>query len=166
MKKFVLVLLLIGLTTPLMAQDPIELSEVLIGGTNYQYLNQVDHKAAPISVKFLQREAANFKAEGGDMFVDEYGSYTVTFFIPDGKIVAFYDNDGKIVKTIERFKNVQLPEEVRMAVKERYPKWEIVKDVYKVNYTEEDGASKVYVLKLVNGNENKRVKFDEEGNYL
>lgn len=167
MKKIFLILMLTGLINPLMAQDPtIVLSEVLLRGKNYQYLDAVDHSEAPMTVQFLEKEAASFRAEGGEMFEDIYDTYTVSFFIPDGKIVAMYDYDGKIVKTVERYKNVQLPEEVRMAVKSNYPEWKIVKDVYHVSFQEGKDAKKYFILKLEKGNETKRLKLDDKGNYM
>ena len=74
------------------------------------------------------------------------------------KLVSLYDEDGNVLKTVERFKNVQLPESIRRAVKKRFPKWEIVKDVYEVKYTAATGAKKVYKMKLKNGNETIRIK--------
>lgn len=166
MKKLLLVVLLFGLTSPLVAQDPIELGEVLITAQNYKYLNAVDNSDAPIPVKLLQQEAAKFKAEGRDLYVDNFGTYEVSFYIPDGKIAALYDEEGNILKTIERFKNVQLPEDIQMAVNKRYPQWEIVKDVYQVTFTKKNGARKVYKMKLRNGLETVRVKMDKDGNYM
>lgn len=166
MKKILVVLFLLGLTHPFYAQDPVMLDEVLITSMNYKYLSAVDNKAAPIPVKMLEREAAKFSAEGRELYVDKFNTYSVSFYIPDGKIVALYDDEGNILKTIERFKNVQLPEDVRMAVTERFPNWEIVKDVYQVNYNKRDGATKVYKMKLKNGAESIRIMMDAKGNYL
>ncbi len=166
MKRVFLVLMLAGLTSPLMAQDPIELSEVLIRGANYQYLDAVDHSVAPMTVKYLEKEAALFRAEGGNLYEDMYDTYTVSFFIPDGKIVAMYDRDDRIVKTIERYKNVQLPSDVRAIIKINYPDWTIVRDVYHVNYNEGTETLKYFMIKLENGNKTLRVKIDDQGNYL
>ena len=166
MKKLFLVLMLLGLTTPLMAQNPIELSEVLIGGTNYKYLNEVNYIEAPMPVRFLEQQAAEFKAEGRDLYTDEFGSYSVSFYIPDGRIVALYNKDNEIEKTIERYKNVQIPEEVQYALMTRFPTWEVVKDVYHVTYHSKKGTNKYFVIKLVNGDKSMRVKIDDNGTYL
>lgn len=166
MRKVFLVLMLLGLTTPLMAQDPIELSEVLIGGTNYKYLNAVNYVEAPMPVRFLEQQAAEFKAEGHDLYVDEFGSYSVSFFIPDGKVVGFYDADDMLVRTIERYKNVQLPDDVQYALITRFPNWEVTKDVYHVTYHQTKGVNKYFVLKLTNGNKTIRVKIDDEGTFM
>jgi hypothetical protein len=166
MKKFVLVVFLMGLTSPLIAQDPVLLSEVVVTAVNYKYLSAVDNSIASIPVKFLEKEAAMFKAEGRDLYVDNFNTYEVSFYIPDGKIAALYDGEGNILKTIERFENVQLPEDIKMAVKKRFPEWNIVKDVYEVKYSNKKGAKMVYKLKLKNGDKTLRVKMDQVGNYL
>lgn len=168
MRKILLVLMLVGLTNPLMAQDPIELSEVLIKGANYRYLDAVNYEEAPMPVRFLERQAATFKGEGRDLYVDDFGSYAVEFYIPDGKVVAFYNEDNEVIKTIERYQDVQLPLEVRYAIKTEYPGWTIVKDVYHVRYNANtDVDSRMYyTIKLTNGDKTMRVKIADDGTYL
>ncbi len=166
MKKFLLVLMLVGLTNPLMAQDPIMLSEVLIGGANYKYLNEVDFTEAPMPVRILERSAAEFKAEGKDLYVDEFGTYAVSFYIPDSRVVALYDEKGEIIKTVERYKDVQLPQDVYYALITDYPDWEVVKDIYHVKYHHKKGTDKYFVIHLKKGKDNIRLKIDDNGNYL
>ncbi|NNM23717.1 MAG: nicotinate-nucleotide adenylyltransferase [Flavobacteriaceae bacterium] len=166
MKKLLLILFIVGLGNSLYAQDPIWLEEVFISATNYKYLSAVDNSEAPIPVKQLEKEAAMFRAEGRDPYVDRFNTYEVSFYVPNGRIVALYDGDGKIIKTIERFENVQLPESVMMALRDRFPQWGVVKDIYKVNYSAKKGAEKVFKVKLKNGDETIRVQLDEKGNFI
>ena len=166
MKKVLMVLMLLGLTIPLMAQDPIELSEVLIGGSNYKYLNAVDYVEAPMPVRFLERQAAEFQAEGRDLYVDEFGTYSVSFYIPDGRVLALYNDNGEIVKTIERSKDVQLPEDVHYALITRFPNWEVVKDVYHVKYNKKSGVDKFFIVRMKDGDQSMRLKIDTKGNFL
>lgn len=166
MRKLLLVLMLVGLTNPLMAQDPIMLSEVMIGGTNYKYLNEVDYTEAPMPVRILERKAAEFKAEGHDLFVDEFGTYAVSFFIPEGRVVALYNDKGEIIKTVERYKDVQLPDDVQYALITEYPDWEVVKDIYHVKFNHKKGVDKYFVVRLKKGDKSLRLKIDDQGNYL
>ncbi len=167
MRKLFLVVFLFGLTSPMIAQDPVLLSEVFISVKNYKYLDAVDNSEAAVPVKELERQVAIFNAENeDDLYVDNFATYNVSFYIPDGKIVAMYDDEGKVIKTIERFKNVQLPNDVRKAISKRFPEWKVVKDVYEVKYSATKGAKKLYKVKLKNGNETIRVKIDEYGNYM
>ncbi len=81
--------------------------------------------------------------------------------------MATYDKDGKILRTAERFSNVVLPPSVRKSVAENYPDWVIAKDVYLVNFhAGSNHISKVYKILLENGDQRKRIKTDEKGNFI
>jgi hypothetical protein len=169
MKKLVLGLLCIGLTSPALAQivKTEALSEVTVYATNYKYLNSLgSEEPAAIPVEMLERKVAAFDLMNSEYYNDEYELYQISFYIPDGKILAAYDADGKIIRTVERFENVALPPSVRDAVAERFPGWVVSKDVYLVSYHEERGVNKKYKLVLTNGDKKMRVKLDETGNFL
>ncbi|WP_297707479.1 nicotinate-nucleotide adenylyltransferase [uncultured Eudoraea sp.] len=168
MKKFILSLLVIGLASQVYSQitKVEELSEVVVTAVNYKYLNQTDNKEAAVPVQMLQRKVAAYDVTTKDYYQDDYDYYTVEFYIPDGKIVAAYDTDGKILKTIEKFNDIKLPAAVSKALLDRFPNWTVAKDVYRVNYTDKKGAMKVYKLKLENGEKTMRVKMNEDGEFL
>ncbi|MGB5204816.1 nicotinate-nucleotide adenylyltransferase [Eudoraea sp.] len=168
MKKFILSLLVIGLTSQVYSQitKVEELSEVVVTAVNYKYLNQTDNKVAAVPVQMLQRKVAAYDVTTKDYYQDDYDYYTVEFYIPDGKIVAAYDADGKILRTIEKFNDIKLPDAVSKALLERFPNWDIVSDVYRVTYTDKMGAKKQYKLKLQNGERTMRVKMNEDGEFL
>ena len=168
MKKFILSLLVIGFASQVYSQitKVEELSEVVVTAVNYKYLNQTDNKEAAVPVQMLQRKVAAYDVTTKDYYQDDYDYYTVEFYIPDGKIVAAYDPDGKIIKTIEKFNDIKLPTAVSEALLDRFPNWTIAQDVYRVSYTDEKGAKKVYKLKLENGEKTMRVKMNEDGEFL
>ena len=168
MKKLMLGLLALGLTTQLYAQviNDGMLPEVEVRATNYKYLNSVDNSEATISVKLLEDMVAKFDIKSSEFYEDGSNVYRVYFYIPDGKIVAAYDRDGKILYTIEKFKNVALPEDVASSVEDRFPGWKIAKDVYKVNYDTKSGTQKQYKIVLENGKKTIRVKVDDSGVFL
>lgn len=168
MKKFVLSLLVIGLTSQVYSQitKVEELSEVVVTAVNYKYLNQTDNKEAAIPVQMLQRKVAAYDVTTKDYYQDDYDYYTVEFYIPDGKIVAAYDADGKILKTIEKFNDIKLPTAVSEALLDRFPNWTVAKDVYRVTYTDKKGAKKVYKLILENADKTMKVKMNEDGEFL
>ncbi len=149
-----------------MSQDPIMLSEVVIRGTNYQYLNATNYTEAIVPVYILEREAARFSVAGRDIFVDEYGTFSVAFHIPEGKVVAVYNEDGKILKTIERYVNPNLPSPVVYALHEQFPDWEIVHDVYHVQYAEDYGAEKFFMVNLKKDGKFMKVKVDKVGTFM
>lgn len=168
MKKLLLVLLALGLTTQFYAQiiNDGMLPEVEVRATNYKYLNSVDNSEAAVPVQLLEDMVAKFDISSSEFYEDGSDFYRVYFYIPEGKIVAAYDRDGKILYTIERFKNVALPNDVASSVAERFPGWKIAKDVYKVNYDVKQGVKKQYKLVLENGKKSIRVKVDEDGVFL
>ncbi|UCD60910.1 MAG: nicotinate-nucleotide adenylyltransferase [Flavobacteriaceae bacterium] len=168
MKKFILSLLVIGLASQVYSQitKVEELSEVVVTAVNYKYLNQTDNKEAAVPVQMLQRKVAAYDVTTKDYYQDDYDYYTVEFYIPDGKIVAAYDPDGKILRTIEKFKNIKLPNAVTKALLDRFPNWTVSNDVYRVTYTDKKGAKKIYKLKLENGEKVMKIKMNEDGEFL
>ena len=169
MKKLMLWLLVFGLTTQFYAQvvNDGQLPEIEVKAINYKYLNDVNSGDVDLNVKSLELEAANFDPrEKKDLYEDEFGYYKVSFYIPDGMIVAAYDNNGKIIKTIEKFKDVTPPRTVINSVAKRFPGWAITDDVYKVTYHHKKGSNKMYKLILENNDKKMRIKTDEMGKFL
>lgn len=168
MKKFIICLFAIGLTSQLFAQVPKveKLSEVVVTAVNYKYLNAIDSKEVAVPVKMLERKVASYNVQDSDFYQDDFGFYYVSFYIPEGNIVAAYNTKGEIIRTIERFEDVKLPSAVREALAERFPNWAIVKDVYRVTYNQDKGANKSYKVKLKNGDKVMRVKVDDTGEFL
>ncbi|MDH5415043.1 MAG: nicotinate-nucleotide adenylyltransferase [Flavobacteriaceae bacterium] len=168
MKKLIIGLFILGLMTQGFAQitKVEQLSEVVVVAVNYKYLNQVDSQEAAVPVELLQRKVATYDLKSQDFYDDDFEFYTVSFFIPEGKIVAAYDSNGKILRTIERYKDIALPMDVTMAVAKRFPGWSITKDVYLINYHESKGVNKKYKLTLENGDKRLKVKVDSEGNFM
>ena len=168
MKKLIVGLFVIGLTSQAFAQitQVEQLSEVVVTAVNYKYLNAVDNSEAAIPVQMLERKAAAYNVQEQEYYTDDFDFYQVSFYIPDGKIVAVYDPDGKIMRTIEKFNDIKLPTAVNQALVERFPGWELVSDVYRVTYSESKGANKTYKLKLKNGDKTMKVKMSETGEFL
>jgi hypothetical protein len=168
MKNVIIGLFLLGFTAPLFAQvTPAEqLSEVFIVSTNYKYLDQTGSRDLAEPVKQLERKVATFNLEELDVYNDDEEFYDVAFIIPEGKILASYNKDGTITRSVERFEEINLPASVTEAVMKRFPGWAISKNVYLVKYLEAKNTKKVYKLVLENGDVQIRVKTDDKGNFL
>ena len=161
-----LCILLLGLSVKTFAQ---ELPEVTVVSLNYKYIKSVFDTTAAQPVKLLQRRAASYNIKNSDFYEDEYDDFFVSFYIPQGQLLATYDKEGKLLRTAERYKNVALPTEIRRAVANRFPDWRIAKDVYLVNYYGESSdvvSKKMYKLLLENGDERMRTKIDSEGVFI
>lgn len=165
MKKILLSLLVLAITIPAVAQDPIvKLHEVIISATTYKYLSRAGSEDEAIQVSELQHKVANYDVTEADFYRDDYDEYFVTFYIPEGKVLAAYDKDGNILRTVEKYKNINLPKAVKESILMSYPNWTISKDIYLVNYHLDKGATKKYKLKLESGDKTLRIKVDEYGN--
>lgn len=169
MKNILFGLLVFGFFTQSYSQiiPTVELSEVSVYATNYKYLNDIDTgELASIPVKLLQQKVATYDIKSSEYYQDDYDLYNITFFIPEGKILAAYDADGKLLRTAEKFKDINLPTAVRKAIADRFPEWVITKDIYLVSFTDATGAKKTYKVKLENRDKMLRVKLNETGKFL
>lgn len=164
MKKLIISLFALGLITQVNAQDPELLPEVFIVH-NYKYLSSASASEVAIPVRDLQLKVSDFDVKELDIYADEYDLYDVYFFIPEGKILASYDKESNLLRTIERYKNIDLPKVVSKAVKKRFPNWSISKNIYLVNYHESGKMRKLYKLTLDNGAHRIRVKINEHGEF-
>ncbi|WP_370480099.1 nicotinate-nucleotide adenylyltransferase [Tamlana flava] len=169
MKKLVLSLIIFSLTFGMYSQIE-QLSEVIIAPLNYRYLNAVNTEDTDSAVKLLEEKVAMYDLKGSELYDDEYETYTVSFYIPEGIILAAYDKDGKVIRTIEKFQNVKLPIAVQNSINRRFPNWKLEKDIYFVTYhLDNDDASKVrkqYKMTLRNDDEVIRIKANEDGDFL
>jgi hypothetical protein len=163
-KSGAIALFILAFSFPVLAQDL--LPEVRMVALNYKYLKSVTDTNAAQPVKLLERMAATYDVKNSEFYEDEAEGYFISFYIPAGQILAIYDQNGKLLRTAEKFKNVTVPQPVRDAVNQKYPRWAISQDVYVVNYTDSPGDKKVYKLVLENGNKRIRVKTNEKGEFL
>ncbi len=144
------------------------LPEITITAPNYKYLDAVSPEEAAPPVNMVEQYAATYDIKGAEFYEDEYDNYVVSFFIPEGKILAAYNKEGKLLRTAEKFKNVAVPMEILQEVTKKFPKWSVSKDVYRVNYYDEKGhaTQKLYKLLLQDGNKKMRIKVNDKGEIL
>lgn len=167
MKKLVLGLLIFGLTIQGFSQVDVLLPEVEIKAINYKYLNSVGDTETAIIVTQIEKFVANFDYKNSKYFEEESEEFFMYFKAPIGKILAVYDIDGVIIRTHERFVDIQLPLKVSNAIVDNYPGWKITGDVYLVRYLRsKEYTSKKYKLFIEKDGETKKIKTDEHGNIL
>jgi hypothetical protein len=168
MKKQKLMMLIsaltLGFTIRAAAQDV--LPEIMVKAVRYKYISAVDHKDLATPVKMLEKRAAEFNVRNADYYEEDYDTYFVSFYLPEGEILAAYDKDGKLLSTVEKYKDIVLPHNVRVAVVNRFPNWGISNNFYLVEYFQDQGATKVYKLTLQNGDKRMKVKVNSMGEFL
>ena len=156
------------LTSVLISAQNIELPETIIS-LNYKYVDLTDTNIVPDHIKNLESEVLNYdhKKQLSELYDDEFDTYSVSFYVPKGRIVAAYDKDGKIVRTIEKYNNVRLPLVVMQSVSKRFPNWGIVEDVYLIKYqSDADSLKHEYKIKIKNDEQVLTVKTDEKGMFI
>ena len=167
MKKLLISLIVLGLGFQGFTQVLEEkLKEVEILGANYKYISQIDQNEVSELIKELHKTVARFDDFNEDTYNEGDDKHYVSFKIPKGKILASYDEDGELLKTVERFENARLPKVVIASIIEKYPGWTITKDVYYITYHHMDGITKKYKVLIKNEGERKRVKIDSDGYFL
>jgi hypothetical protein len=162
--KIYFLILLIGSVFPAFAQ--VLLPEVVVPSKRYKYLSSVDHKELGEPIKILEYNAAAFDVKNSAFYEDEYDEYFISFYLPNGYILATYDKDGKLLRTAERYKNVALPAAVSKSLIQAYPDWSVPKDVYLVNYEEQKGSTKIWKLILTKEDKRIRVKLNDRGEFI
>lgn len=165
--KFLLVLVIAIAGTAARSFAQVILPEVKIVASTYKYLNATDNREMSQPVRMLEFQAASYDVKKAQFYDDDYEGYYISFYIPDGKILAAYDRNGKLLRTAEKFRNTKLPEPVREAVGKRFPNWHIAQDVYLVQYFDhKGGADKTFKLLLENGDKRMKVKLNGNGEFI
>lgn len=143
------------------------LPEITVTEARYKYLNSVNPEEAAQPVNMLEQYVASYDLKGAEFYEDEYDQYFVSFFIPNGKILAVYAKDGTLLHTAEHYNNAALPKNVLKVIADKYPKWGVSEDVYLVTYHQKDGStSKIYKLVLQDGNKKIRIKVNNQAEFL
>ena len=172
MKKLVFGLLFLGLTSLVYSQNDVQkniiLEPVTIKPLNLSYLKEVQREDTPEFAINLQNEAARYDITEDPIFDKEFEAYEVIFRSKNdessGLITATYDSKGKIMSSIERYKNVLLPRTVRDVINEKYPGWIIYKDIYLVTYRDNSKSKQVFKVQIRKDGEKKNLKLDYDGN--
>lgn len=163
--RLLLLTILMGIVTSTFSQNT--LPEIIVRAVRYKYLSAVTKQEVSQPVRMLQRQAAEYNVKSTDYYEEDNDVYFVSFYIPEGQILASYDKEGKLLSTVEKYKNIELPKVIAEAVGKRYPNWSINKDVYFVNYHETNTeVKKYYKLTLRNGDRRMQVKVNAEGEFL
>jgi len=175
MKSIIIALLLLGLTTSSYSQDKTkknveegiikmeELPAVVIKrvGTDFSvYLpdNNPDQDVRRMEEKFIAYDI------GKDY--EGYENYLLLMETKNGSLSATYNENGKLIRVVENYKNVRLPNEVIYSIYRTYPDWTIVNDKYLYTQEEGDILKKQYNLKIKKGKQTLRLTVRPNGDIL
>lgn len=145
MKTFFVILLFLGFTSSYSQNkqetnkqegkmNVINLPEIVIKKAGKDFSIYIPDKNPDPKVKKIEE---NFIAY--DLGKDYEGNenYLVTMKIKNGSLAATYNENGKLIRVVENYKNVILPSEVIYSIYRNYPEWSIIND--KFLYTQADG---------------------------
>jgi len=160
MKTLVLSLLAFGLCSISYAQksDTETLkSEIL---SNLSYLQKVNVDDSPVIVMKLEHIAANYDIKESSIYKSKSAAtYDVVFEESNGKIIATYHKSGKLIRSIEEYKNLKLPLQVSTSISKKYPGWSFIGNIHKITYSK-NKASKMYTVQIKNKKQTKLLKFE------
>lgn len=136
------------------------LDEVTLVPLNADYSMRVIDQQMPPSVKNLERRAARFDVRDLRAYNRNYDVYEVLFKENNGSIIATYDQEGRILESHEKFRNIALPPKVRNYLYLEYPGWIISKDVYFVSYYNDGEILKTCKVQLTKGKQKRHVNLN------
>lgn len=85
--------------------------------------------------------------------IEGYKEYLLTLQVRNGFLAATYDENGKLTRVVENYKNVKLPREVVYSIYKTYPGWTIVNDKFLYTQKKGDIIKKQYQVKIKRNNE-------------
>lgn len=166
MKKLFINLIAISLTTMGFSQTngnkSVALEGVTVRPLNLTYLNAVTDERMPESVTALENKAARYNITEHEVYDGNFEAYEVVFEESNGSILATYDERGRIVESLERFKDITLPYELRNKVAKDYPGWTIHSDAYLVSYYKDRGVDREVKIQLRKNGKRKNIRLNLE----
>jgi len=170
MKSFIIILFFLGFINPSYSQDESDLEEeslkseqlpeVVIRSAGKDFSVYLTDKNPDASVRGLQEQFISYNL-GKDY--EGFDSYLVTMETKNGSLAATYNENGKLTRVVENYKNVRLPSKVIYSIYKEFPGWQIIND--KFLYTQEDGdiIKKQYQLKIKKNNEVRKLVVHPNG---
>ncbi len=173
MKNLLIGLMVLGLTSLAYPQEGNGgIEEVVLKGVtlspvmNSTYRNMVQDVHTAATVKHLEDAVASFDITLSPIYSAGAKDYRITFKNSDGKILAIFDGQGKILYSYEKYSDIALPPAVRQAVYKELPQWNLLRNDYSVIYESDKGVNKIFKIQVGKDNLKKNLKIDSSGNFL
>lgn len=92
--------------------------------------------------------------------------YEVNFKTKKGNVLARYDEDGEMVSTTQRFKNVTLPDDVKLEILRNYKHSRILKNKHIVTSKNWLVDKEYFKVKIQDGDQVRRMRIERQGQEL
>ncbi|MFV5688412.1 hypothetical protein [Flavobacterium sp. ZT3R25] len=151
MKSFIIVVLFLSITITSYSQDidgnirMEELPGVVIKSAGKDFSIYLPDKNPDKNVRALEEKFIAYDL-GKDY--EGYENYLVIMETKNGSLNATYNENGKLIRVVENYKNVRLPNSVIYSVYKAFPGWQIVNDKYLYSQKEGDVIKKEYNLRI------------------
>jgi len=169
MKSFVFVLFFICLSITSYSQDMDgnikveELPGVVIKSAGKDFSIYLPDKNPDKDVRALEEKFIAYDL-GKDY--EGYENYLVIMETKNGLLNATYNENGKLIRVVENYKNVKLPSSVIYSVYKAFPGWQIVNDKYLYSQKEGDIIKKEYNLRIKKDNEVRKLVVNANGDIV
>lgn len=170
MKTFILILLFLGLAASSYSQkktekeegkmDIINLPEIVIKKAGADFSVYVPDDNPDPNVRRIEEKFVAY-----DLGKDYEGNeeYLVTMETKKGTLAATYNENGKLIRVVENYKNVILPSKVIYSIYKNFPVWTIVNDKFLYTQTEGDIVKKQYNVKIKKGKDIRKLVVRPDG---
>ncbi|MEZ7498835.1 hypothetical protein QO200_08790 [Flavobacterium sp. Arc3] len=170
MKAYIIILLFLGVTTTSYSQvkntgniSMENLPAVVIKSAGEDFSIYLPDRNPDPKVRALED---NFIAYDLGKNYEGYETYLVYIEIKGGSLSATYNENGKLIRVIENYKNVVLPSKLIYEIYRKFPGWKIVNDKYLYSQEEGDILKKQYNIKIKKGNESRKLKVHPDGELI
>ena len=175
MKSIITLLLVISFSIPVFSQNEVktntkegiidfeELPAVVIKRVGKDFSLYIPDRHPDQRVRDLQKSFVAYDV-GKDF--EGYDSYLVVMETKTGTLSATYNDNGKLIRVVENYKDVKVPSEVLYSIYKTYPGWAIVNDKYVYSQADGDIIKKQYNCKIKNGNQTRNLVVQANGDIL
>ena len=170
MKAFIVILLFLGFADSTYSQkktekeqgkmDIINLPEIVIKKAGADFSVYITDDNPDQNVRRLEEKFVAY-----DLGKDYEGAenYLLTMDTKNGSLAATYDENGKLIRVVENYKNVILPSAVIYSIYKNFADWTIVNDKFLYTQTEGDIVKKQYNVKIKKNKEVRKLVVRPDG---
>ena len=97
---------------------------------------------------------------------EKYDSYSVNFKSTHGNLLANFDDQGELISSFQKFKNIRLPEDARLKILQQYRDAIVVKNIYIASTKGWDIKKEFYRVKIKDGDKTRKLKIHKENGSL
>jgi hypothetical protein len=169
MKDLLLVLAFLGSLSMAHGQEGdvnFNRNEIRTAQKESDYLRKVQTAITPQAVSEYRVMAVHYDVASSDLFDGRDALFLVVFRTQKGAIEASYDWSGEVVESIERFRNIALPNKIIRSGMQYHSGWRVVGTNYYVYYLKDRTTRISYSIYISNGSKKKKILLDGEGSLL